>query len=246
MEVLVQEITEWLPRLGITEAVNAAALAEVGLLAVIKTPTLHLSTTGLVFAGFGDHDVFPSSLVYTSCGLLKGSHLVTEVEREAVDHDVPASLQAFAQTSMANTFTIGISQDVYQALADALHEHLEAFAANVCVASGGAAAAIADLPAMVATASIGITQAWLDKAKEDHAYPLRRVLGALPIDEMAELAETLINLQSLKEKVTKPSSTVGGPIDVAVITKSEGLIWIKRKHYFDAALNPRFMRRVGQ
>ena len=40
---------------------------------------------------------------------------------------------------------------------------------------------------------------------------------------MAEFAETLINLQSLKEKVTKPSQTVGGPIDVAVITKSEGL-----------------------
>jgi hypothetical protein len=69
------------------------------------------------------------------------------------------------------------------------------------------------------------------------------VLGSLPVDEMAELAETLISLQSLKEKVTKPSETVGGPIDVAVITRSEGLVWIKRKHFFDPSLNSRYMQR---
>jgi hypothetical protein len=69
------------------------------------------------------------------------------------------------------------------------------------------------------------------------------VLGVLPVDEMAGLAETLINLQSLKEKVTKPSETVGGPVDVAVITKSEGLVWIKRKHYFDAEMNSRYLQR---
>lgn len=147
---------------------------------------------------------------------------------------------------MANTFTIGISQDVYSSLADALKRHLATFANDVCAAGGGNVDSVADLPGMVSAASLAITKDWLDRAREDHAYPLRRVLGALPIDEMADLAETLINLQSLKEKVTKPSSTVGGPIDVAVITKNEGLVWIKRKHYFDAALNPRFMKRVGQ
>ena len=62
---------------------------------------------------------------------------------------------------------------------------------------------------------------------------------------MADLAETLIMLESLKEKVTKPTESVGGPIDVAVITKSEGFIWIKRKHYFDPQLNPRYFQRRG-
>jgi len=69
--------------------------------------------------------------------------------------------------------------------------------------------------------------------------PLRRVLAVLPVDEMANLAETLINLQSLKEKVTKNSETVGGPVDVAIITRNEGLIWVKRKHFFDIGLNSR-------
>jgi hypothetical protein len=43
--------------------------------------------------------------------------------------------------------------------------------------------------------------------------------------------------------VTSPTESVGGPIDVAVITKHEGLIWINRKHYFDPEKNPRFFMR---
>jgi len=83
----------------------------------------------------------------------------------------------------------------------------------------------------------------MEEARREHAMPLRRVLGVLPVDEMADLAETLINLQSLKEKVTKNSETVGGPVDVAIITKNEGLLWAKRKHFFDIGLNSRFALR---
>ena len=43
--------------------------------------------------------------------------------------------------------------------------------------------------------------------------------------------------------VTKPSETVGGPVDVAVITKNEGLVWIKRKLFFDPGLNSRYLQR---
>jgi hypothetical protein len=34
--------------------------------------------------------------------------------------------------------------------------------------------------------------------------------------------------------------TVGGPIDVAVISKGDGFVWIKRKHYFVPELNHHF------
>jgi len=36
--------------------------------------------------------------------------------------------------------------------------------------------------------------------------------------------------------------TVGGPIDVAVISKGDGFVWIKRKHYFRPELNHCFFR----
>jgi hypothetical protein len=54
------------------------------------------------------------------------------------------------------------------------------------------------------------------------------------------MAESLVNLTSFKLKVTEDAETVGGPIDVAVISKGDGLIWIKRKHYFSPELNQQF------
>src|SRR5262249_53305105 len=169
----------------------------------------------------------------------------TEESRMAIDHEMPAWLSAFAQTSMSDTFSLGLSQDVYTSVMEIIRERLTPFAEEVCRASGGDIAKIPKLGALVAQAAKGIGESVLQKANADHALPLRRVLGVLPVDEMAELAETLINLQSLKEKVTKPSETVGGPVDVAVITKSEGLIWIKRKHFFDPSLNSRYMQRLA-
>jgi hypothetical protein len=59
---------------------------------------------------------------------------------------------------------------------------------------------------------------------------------------MAALAKSLIELQSLKEKVTQPTESVAGPVDVAAITKHEGFLWIERKQYFRPELNPRFLR----
>ncbi len=40
--------------------------------------------------------------------------------------------------------------------------------------------------------------------------------------------------------------TVGGPIDVAVITKGDGFVWVKRKHYFSPEYNPRVIARYQQ
>jgi len=54
------------------------------------------------------------------------------------------------------------------------------------------------------------------------------------------MAESLVNLTSFKGKVSMEAETVGGPIDVAVISKGDGFIWINRKHYFARELNPPF------
>jgi hypothetical protein len=98
-------------------------------------------------------------------------------------------------------------------------------------------------PAALAQAQADFGQAWTKQAWETHFAPLNAVISGLPPSEMAELAETLVMLESLKEKVTQRTQSVGGPVDVAVITRSEGLVWIKRKHYFSAELNPRYFAR---
>ena len=66
-------------------------------------------------------------------------------------------------------------------------------------------------------------------------------MGILPADELAVMAETLVSLTSFKRKMSMDVETVGGPIDVVIISKGDGFVWIKRKHYFKPELNPGFL-----
>ena len=208
-----------------------------------KRPDKNLNTSGLVFAGFGDHEIFPALAEFKSCGLICGKHVSISAEEFSITHEVPAKLASFAQTAMSDTFSLGLSEDVYGSVMATLSEALENFARTVISDSGGDVTKIANFGQVVANARKEMGGAILERARIDHALPFRRVLGVLPVDEMAELAETLIHLQALKEKVTKSSETVGGPVDVAIITKSEGLVWVKRKHFFDIGLNSRYLVR---
>jgi hypothetical protein len=56
---------------------------------------------------------------------------------------------------------------------------------------------------------------------------------------MARMAEALVNLTSIKRRVSRGFETADGPLEVAVISKSDGLVWAKRKHYLPSELNPR-------
>ena len=82
-----------------------------------------------------------------------------------------------------------------------------------------------------------------DYLKDQNSNPIMSIVGSLPKEELAEMAETLVNLTSFKRRVTPEKESVGGPIDVAVISKGDGLVWIKRKHYFVPELNPRYFGR---
>ena len=76
--------------------------------------------------------------------------------------------------------------------------------------------------------------------KKNNRSPILSSIQFLPKDELSNLAESLINLTSLKRKVQDGLETVGGDVDVAIITKGDGFIWTKRKHYFKAELNPHY------
>ena len=43
------------------------------------------------------------------------------------------------------------------------------------------------------------------------------------------MAESLISITDLQRHITSSEETVGGPIDVAVITKTDGFKWVKQK-----------------
>lgn len=67
----------------------------------------------------------------------------------------------------------------------------------------------------------------------------------LPKQDLAYMAESLVNLTAFKRKVSNDNETVGGAIDVAIISKGDGFIWVKRKHYFDKNLNHHYFTKTA-
>ena len=60
-----------------------------------------------------------------------------------------------------------------------------------------------------------------------HTAPIFRAVHTLPRQELAETAASLVRLNSFQQKVMQELETVGGPVDVALISLSEGLVLIR-------------------
>lgn len=71
------------------------------------------------------------------------------------------------------------------------------------------------------------------------AFPAQLVTPYMPIQDAIDLADFLVQTTIKYVQYTPGHPTVGGPTDIATITKHEGFKWIKRKHFFNVDLNPK-------
>ena len=65
------------------------------------------------------------------------------------------------------------------------------------------------------------------------------VMPAMPIQDAIDLARYLVETTMGFSKFSiVRTKTVGGPVEIAAITKHEGFRWVVRKHFYSASLNP--------
>jgi hypothetical protein len=63
-------------------------------------------------------------------------------------------------------------------------------------------------------------------------------ISGMPLQDAIDLAEFLADVAVKFSRFAPGAPVVGGPIDVAAISKHEGFKWVKRKLYFDRNLTP--------
>lgn len=219
-------------------------LVTIAVLAILKEYQTH-RLTGLVFAGFGCSEIFPSLVAYEVYGVVAGKLKCREINRFDVDRKlVPdAAIFPFAQKEMVDRFMYGLdgefldlAETFFAGSLTRLKEHLSTLLGDDHEAKEAISPAI-DV----------ILNEFRDVVMPDHlkrsGAQLADIVRAMPKQELASLAESLVHITSLKRKFSAGAESVGGPIDVAMITRAEGFVWVKRKHYFDPGLNPRYFNR---
>jgi len=201
--------------------------------------------SGLVIAGFGNDDIYPSVKSFEIEGIVNGKIKYMARQEDEIGQDNDACIIPFAQREMVNSFMEGVHPDYRKHLFRGLRSLLmKEYPDNIL-------AEIKDLSEKqrrsIASKLEEINKGILDTYQQDlkvhsqktHINPVIRGVSQMPKDELAEMAETLVSLISFRKRMSVDAAeTVGGPIDVAVISKADGFVWIKHKSYFKQELNP--------
>lgn len=208
--------------------------------------------SGLVVAGFGDDEMFPSVCHARIGGFVADRLVKVDSSINAISNDRPAIIQPYAQTSEALMFLQGIDPEVSNAVngfwrrwTAGLQDDVLQIVQKESKITEQHAAAIQKRLAAHFDASWNVFNEFMDKEfHQKRLEPIEASAGFLSKREIADLAENLVDLTTLRNRVSLDrQETVGGATDVAVISKGDGFVWVKRKHYFDRDRNPAWATR---
>src|SRR5690554_3364078 len=183
--------------------------------------------TGIVFAGYGIDQIFPG-LTEIKLGEIISGRLRYEYTRDIeISHDKSAVVVPFAQRDMVDTFFQGVDPDLIDEIDKVVRENLVEQSAYIN--KKYKLNKLAELNKRARETHIKIGKEILKFRSEIHVQPVITSVSYLPKEDLIELAESLVNITSLKRKTSSDHHSVGGPVDIALISKGDGFKWIKRK-----------------
>jgi len=169
--------------------------------------------TGLVIAGMGEAEHFPGLLQCYAGPIVKGRLRVDTLDSGQISPTTNSAwIKPFAQSATIELIISGI------------HPGLRA-----------------ELPGLVSNSidketrkgpEDGILKRFqddLDKQILGYSSPYLDAVEGMPRLELAAMAEVLVNLTVFRRHASVGSETVAGPIDVALLSKDDGFVWVNRK-----------------
>lgn len=216
-----------------------------------------LNQTGIVIAGYGEEDLLPVLQEFYTEGIINKKlkyklNKTSKIYQDDICGRPTAEIVPFAQQEMVYSILTGIDQNLEAFLMENLEEsYIEIIKYIEDILQKNGISLLNkddkkdnyngvyrdDIINHLFNNLKNLQSDFSNKQREKFINPILDMVSLLPKEELAIMAETLVNITSFKRKFTFDAETVGGPIDVAVISKSDGFIWIKRKHYFTKELN---------
>lgn len=194
--------------------------------------------SGVVIAGFGDGDLYPSLVEFKIDCVFNGRIKYTMEKKEHIKSDgLTAYIVPFAQDDVIKNFMNGIHPKLFLFVREVFRIYYDKILQLINEEKIKNKKTLReDLKKM----NEAIYKELGEQTKK-LSRPIVETVSTMPIPEMCDLAESLVNLTSLRKKVTAQIESVGGETEVVSITKGEGFIWIKKKQYFDPQLNHSFI-----
>ncbi|MHA7130622.1 hypothetical protein [Algoriphagus namhaensis] len=230
---------------------NGITLTE-ALIGKMKLSTYHilraqvdvLSYTGLIFSGFGEKEIYPQ-LIPVNISMVVNDRLrfyVNENRVASIANDNNGAICPFAQTDVIDTILTGIDPSLDNIYLNNFEAIFKKYNEEILESIGDSNDLLKEQIENLNRAELVETFNRMNQEikRKNYIEPLMSAVSSLSKDDLAEMAESLIYLTYLKRRITFAEESVGGPVDVAIISKGDGFVWIKRKYYFRPELNQHF------
>lgn len=209
-------------------------LKEIAVFCVVKDLFLE-DVTGLVFAGFGKDDLYPSVVTYYVSAMVDGIVKRSEVSTDAISNEVRSRLRVFADSEVTHAFLRGIDFGLERRLYGGFYMLMHGIVDEVVSAMPPSVSDVTrneirsrfhneDVPRYF-EAFRGMMGQYQQAA---FINPVLRVLEIAAKTELAETARALVELNVFKKRIMAQKETVGGAIDVALITR-DGFQWYSKQ-----------------
>jgi len=208
----------------------AQRLKEIAVFAVVKDLFLE-DVTGLVFAGFGSEERYPSVATYFVSAIIKGIAKRTEVSVDRIDNEVRSKIRVFADSEVTNAFIRGIDFNLERRLYSGFRMMMHGLVDQVVGAFPQADMASRDgvrdrfQRDFVPRYFEAFYRMIREYQQEVFINPILRVLEIAGRKELGDTARDLVGLNIFKKRIMAQKETVGGAVDVAVISRDGGFQW---------------------
>lgn len=205
-------------------------LNDIAVYCVVKDLFLE-DVTGLVFAGFGSEERYPSVVTCYMSAIVDGIAKRSEPIVESIDGEIRSRIRVFADSEVTNAFIRGIDFNLERRLYGGFRLLMHGLVDQV----------IGAVPTHDATTRENVRERFqrefvpryfeafhrmiADYQQQVFINPILRVLEIAAGSELADTARELVSLNVFKKRITAQKQTVGGAIDVALISREGGFQW---------------------
>lgn len=239
--IALKQIKQTLAQNGFDYKTIENELKEVLYLSFTRKENMH-NHSGVAIFGYGEDEIYPRLFRLKIYGAICGKLKWYIEEKCMIDNNNTGIVCPMAQQDVMMTVLCGIEpklqQLIVQLTSQVITENIKQIASIVGKTDKSLAKSISAISVQPTLDLFNNNlKAIIDS---NHVFPLINTIAILQKEDLAEVAENLIYLTSLIRRITPDKESVGGPIDVALVSKGDGFIWIKRKHYFEETLNKNY------
>jgi len=179
----------------------------------------------LTIVGYGADELFPASEKVIFQGIIDGRLRVGPIDSTSITVDMSSSIIPLGQTEAVHTFLRAYNP----AFLSKAHERLGSVVDKVREIVGAEPAVLSKMEELEATGHEELDSDFEALSWGEFLQPMVDTVAGLPPAEVARMAEALVGLQVLRQLTQADAETVGGPIDVAIVTRHDGVRWIRHK-----------------